>query len=96
MRLGAERRMTARKDEPQPVIAESAVVLVLRDGGGVRLGAGDLAALDLGAEHDIAADAVNRFIAAGPDQPRARIFRYALRRPLFHSGDERFLPRLFG
>ena len=45
---------------------------------------------------DIAPDAIYRFIAARPNQPGTRIFRYPLRRPLFHRGDERFLPSLFG
>src|SRR6185312_1054566 len=96
LRLGAERWMAASKDETQPVVAERLIVRILGHRRNVRLGARYLALENIGAKDSIAADAIDRFVAARPDQPRARIGRHACRRPLLDGGREGLLPRLFG
>jgi hypothetical protein len=86
--------MTAGKYEPQPVIAENRLIGFI-EGRRVRFGAGQLAIEDLGPKHDIAANSIDRLVAAGIDQPSAGIRRQP-GGPLFHRGCECLLARLFG
>ena len=95
MRLAAERRVTARKDETQPVILKRSVVL-FGYGGSVGLGARDFTTLHLGAENDIAADTIHCLVAPSTDEPRAWIRRHTGLSLVLERCGERFLAGFLG
>jgi len=86
--------MTAREDQPQPVVFHTIIVQV---GGGRHavaqaLGDGHERSIEPGAPPQL----VDRLEAARRDQPRARIAGHALGRPALHRRREGFLQRLLG
>ena len=94
-RLDRERRVTAREDEPQPVVRDGALLR------GVRLGLllevhEDLEGLDAVGEHALAADPVDRPAARGHGDPRAGVRRRAGAGPGPQRVGERVLQRVLG
>jgi hypothetical protein len=68
--------MTAGEYEPQPVIAENRFIGFIEGRHRVRFGTGQLAIENLGSKHDLAANSIDRLVAAGIDQPGAGIRRH--------------------
>ena len=92
-----ERRMTAREDQPEPVVD------VLRHAGlrvdvGVsrRRGVEARENFELLAADALAAQPVDRAVARRREDPRRRLRRKAVARPALERGDERVLDRIFG
>ena len=88
--LGRERRVAAGEDQLQALIWEGGVAHALRR----RLGGGQQPIL--GGEHPVAADAVDRAVARGGDQPPGGAGRNAVPRPAVRRGGERLLGGFFG
>jgi hypothetical protein len=93
LRVGRQRRMAAGEDQPQPIILDTLFV-----GPGVGRN-GDLLCgtrfVEL-IEPRLPAQAVNRLEAARRHQPRPRIPRHSLARPLLECGSERVVQRFLG
>ena len=89
--LGSERRVAAREDEREAIVGDRAHVVLLR---GQLLQSAD--ELGLALEDLLAADAVDRAVACGRDDPRARGTRHALARPPLECGRERVLHGVLG
>ncbi len=89
-----QRRMTAREDEPQPVIFE-VLVKTLRHIGAFAIQA--IRDLGLGGiQPDSPPQPVHRLEAPCRDQPRAGILRDAIARPLFDRSAESLVQCLLG
>ena len=87
-----QRRMTAREDQPQPVVGDVVGVVVgLVDRAQERRIAMQL---DLGGESRLASHAIERLVPRGLDDPRPRELRHAARAPLLDRRRERLLRRL--
>ena len=90
LRVGRERRVAAGEDEAQAVVL---------DGLGIRGRFGDEIFnrfLVENIESALTPDGVDRLEAPGRDQPRARVRRHALARPLLERGTEGFRQRFLG
>jgi hypothetical protein len=94
LRIGRQRRVTAREDQAEAVVLDA---LFIRPRAGVDDGDVDLVApLVQRIEPRAAAHAVDRLEASGGHEPRARIRRHAFARPLLESGPERVVQRFLG
>ena len=84
--------MAAREDELEALVAEDRLVhaVLLRGGPGAR------EQLRLGGERPLAADAVDRPVARGADEPGVRVGRRFVARPALRGDDERLLGGLLG
>ena len=90
LRLGRERRVAAGEDQLQALVGENRLFeLVLH---GLRR----LQQLRLGGEGPVAADPVDRAVAAGGDQPGGRVRWRAFAGPALRRGRERLLSGLLG
>ncbi len=89
--LGGERRVAAREDEREALVRDRAHVVLL---GGKLLQAADELGLLL--EDLLAADPVDRAVARGRDDPRARVPRHAVARPALECRRERVLHGVLG
>ena len=86
--------MAAREDQPQPVVRDPFVVLL---GGGRRRGVEPFGELrQRGVEASPAAHGVDGFKAAGRNEPRPRIGRHTLARPLLQGRGEGIVQPLLG
>ena len=94
LRLGGQCRVAAGEDQPEQVVRDLRRIVVGRRDDGVRAGAA--VRLDLLRETRPAADAVDRLVPGGLDDPRAGRSRDTLARPLRHRAREGFLGRLLG
>jgi len=91
-RFGREGRMAAREDEAQAFVGNRAHVVLL-------LGSKLLEAreeLGLARQRPFAADAIDRTVPRGRDDPRSRVARGAVLRPPFERARERFLDSILG
>ncbi len=95
-RLLVERRVATGEDEPQAIVAEYFRVILVNRLLQRRLRRRQVSIDNFCPEQLIAADSVDRLVAACADQPGARIVRRALGRPLFDGRREGVLLRLLG
>src|SRR5215207_1067575 len=84
--------MAAGEDEAQPFVGDRAHVVLLL--GSKLLQAGEQ--LGLSREGALAADAVDRAIPRGGNDPRGRVARRPVARPALECGRERVLHRVLG
>ena len=94
LRVQRQRRMTTREDQPQPIVLD----LVLAGGLGIQRARvepfGELS--ERGSKARAAPHAVDRLEAAGGHEPRARVARHAVARPLLDRRRKGIVHRLFG
>ncbi len=96
MRLGIERWVAAREYEPQPIVAEYRLIRLVNLREHIALRGGELTIEDFFPKKHFAAYAVDRLVAPRTDQPRPRIVRHSLRRPLFDRSRKGVLLRFLG
>ena len=95
LRLGCQGRVAAREDQPQLVVCDVLFIqLVDAVGGPAELLSQFFR--QTGVEPRVPTYAVDGLEAANRHEPRARIGRYAIARPLLHRRGERVVQCLFG
>jgi hypothetical protein len=102
LRFEGEQWMASRKNEPQNIVAGNTAGLVVEcfvpfvfDVSTVRVGIAGKRFV-FSRRHLLPTNCIHAAILRARHEPRARIFRHAVPRPLFERGDKRILRELFG